>query len=130
MRQYRQLGAYFLPKGATCATISGRKCVAVGTNSTVRIFNDVCTMDSGRSFVKRLNIRELSPTAEQKQKCASTKKKLYLKHAMPPAHTVHLLRFAPYEDVLGVGTAQGFTSILVPGKCVPRRVFECIYCEL
>lgn len=30
--------------------------------------------------------------------------------------TVHGLNFCPYEDVLGVGHGDGFTSLIIPGK--------------
>ena len=38
--------------------------------------------------------------------------------------TVHGLNFCPYEDVLGVGHGDGFTSLIIPGKRVRERERE------
>jgi len=53
------------------------------------------------------------------------------KHSLPNPYIVHKfpgvsppiiadVHFCPYEDVLGIGTSQGFTSILVPGSGDPN----------
>lgn len=34
---------------------------------------------------------------------------------MTPGSAINSLRYAPYEDVLGIGHAKGFSSIIVPG---------------
>lgn len=34
------------------------------------------------------------------------------------AKTINNFKFCPYEDVLGIGTSSGFTSIIVPGKLI------------
>ena len=39
----------------------------------------------------------------------------YLSH-MLPSHSIQSCRFAPFEDVLGIGHSGGFSSILVPGE--------------
>jgi len=38
----------------------------------------------------------------------------YLTH--PCQKAVRCLKFCPYEDVLGAGHGEGFTSLIVPGK--------------
>ena len=38
--------------------------------------------------------------------------------------TVHGLNFCPYEDVLGVGHGDGFTSLIIPGKRARERKRE------
>ena len=32
--------------------------------------------------------------------------------------SIQSVRFCPYEDVLGVGSAGGYESLLIPGMCV------------
>lgn len=39
----------------------------------------------------------------------------YLQHNVPGGAAVAAARFAPYEDVLALGTAAGVSTILVPG---------------
>src|SRR5947207_13467518 len=43
----------------------------------------------------------------------------YMRHEIP-ASSVSSLRFCPYEDILGVGHATGFTSLIIPGAGEPN----------
>ncbi|XP_062556046.1 WD repeat-containing protein 46 [Armigeres subalbatus] len=42
----------------------------------------------------------------------------YLRHKTPS--TISNFRFCPYEDILGIATASGYTSIIVPGSGEPN----------
>ena len=47
---------------------------------------------------------------------------VYMSHTLQwPAQS---LRFCPFEDVLGVGHAQGFSSLLVPGTYLSQSVIS------
>lgn len=49
-----------------------------------------------------------------KDPCVQDVEYPYLTHKVYKSITD--IKFAPYEDVLGIGHAAGFSSILVPGK--------------
>uniref|UniRef100_A0A1B6LD25 BING4 C-terminal domain-containing protein n=1 Tax=Graphocephala atropunctata TaxID=36148 RepID=A0A1B6LD25_9HEMI len=72
---------------------SQRNLIATSSGNIVEIYNDFCTEGER---VKRPYLRQ----------------KLY--------KAVENLQFCPYEDVLGVGTYNGFTSLLVPGSGEPN----------
>ncbi|KAK6747570.1 hypothetical protein RB195_000643 [Necator americanus] len=87
VRMYKQLHAYSLAFGLSHVAVSQRMAVACAIGNTVQIFKD---MHLGICHEPYLAHRLSGPVSD--------------------------LAFVPYEDVLGVGHANGFTSMLVPGS--------------
>ncbi|KAL0893697.1 hypothetical protein ABMA27_013848 [Loxostege sticticalis] len=50
--------------------------------------------------------------------CSQTADRPYLRHRM--GKSINNFKFCPYEDVLGIGTSHGFSSIIVPGSGEPN----------
>lgn len=40
----------------------------------------------------------------------------YMKHRLSSGSQVSNIMFSPYEDVLGVGHSQGYSSLVIPGS--------------
>lgn len=91
VRMFRQLHAYSLPFGVSNVAISQKMNVACAVGNHVQVFRG---MHNG------------------------TCKEPYLVHNC--GGVVTDLRFVPWEDVLGIGHAGGFTSMLVPGAGDPN----------
>uniref|UniRef100_A0A8R1DH35 WD_REPEATS_REGION domain-containing protein n=2 Tax=Caenorhabditis japonica TaxID=281687 RepID=A0A8R1DH35_CAEJA len=91
VRMFRQLHSYSLPFGVSEVTISQKLDVACAIGNNVQVFRG---MTNG------------------------TCKEPYLVHNCG-GHVTDL-RFVPWEDVLGIGHANGFTSMLVPGAGDPN----------
>ncbi|GBP14118.1 WD repeat-containing protein 46 [Eumeta japonica] len=70
---------------------SQKEMLAVGLGNIIEVYNDCCSKPA------------TSP---------------YMRHIM--SKNVNNFKFCPYEDVLGIGTAKGFTSIIVPGSGEPN----------
>ncbi|XP_028168059.1 WD repeat-containing protein 46 [Ostrinia furnacalis] len=70
---------------------SQKDMLAVGLGDVVEIYNNCCTQSVDRP---------------------------YLRHRM--GKTINNFKFCPYEDVLGIGTSHGFSSIIVPGSGEPN----------
>ncbi|KAF3905781.1 hypothetical protein AA313_de0204373 [Arthrobotrys entomopaga] len=87
-RMYKKVHSYTTPAPAKSVHISDRGLLAVGWGSHTVVWKD--------AIRKKAN----SP---------------YLQHHTP-ANAVEDVRFCPFEDVLGVGHAGGFESIIIPGS--------------
>ncbi|CAG9865230.1 unnamed protein product [Phyllotreta striolata] len=77
---------YKLIQAANNLSFSQKKMLAVGMGNVVEVYKDCCL---------------------------TTAKRAYLRHRF--VTPINNFNFCPYEDVLGVGTSKGFTSLLVPG---------------
>ncbi|XP_073944259.1 WD repeat-containing protein 46 [Choristoneura fumiferana] len=72
-------------------TFSQKDMLAVGLEDVVEVYNNCCT---------------------------ETVAKPYMRHRM--SKNICNFKFCPYEDVLGIGTSKGFTSIIIPGSGEPN----------
>lgn len=45
----------------------------------------------------------------------------YMSHTLANG-VLNGFRFCPYEDVLGIGHSEGFSTILIPGACCSTRL--------
>ncbi|XP_030053076.1 WD repeat-containing protein 46 [Microcaecilia unicolor] len=91
VRSYGLLHSYVIPFGASHLSFSQRSLLAAGCGDTVQVYKDV--------HVKPAH-------------------KPYMVHRVQQG--VHGIQFCPYEDVLGIGHGEGFTSMLVPGAGEPN----------
>jgi U3 small nucleolar RNA-associated protein 7 len=92
IRTYKPLHKHITRSPAGCLTFSQRGLLAAGHGSYVNIWKDVY---------------------QEKQKMP------YMKHHLLHS-SVSDLEFCPFEDVLGVGHANGFSSLLIPGAGEPN----------
>uniref|UniRef100_A0A0N5AI28 WD_REPEATS_REGION domain-containing protein n=1 Tax=Syphacia muris TaxID=451379 RepID=A0A0N5AI28_9BILA len=86
VRMYKQLYAYTLPIGLSEVAFSQRHFVACAIGNSVQIFKDAHIGKVEHPYLVN--------------NCSGL---------------VSCLQYCPYEDVLGVGHQNGFTSLLVPG---------------
>ena len=92
LRTYQVLHSYFAHTAADTIDVSQRGIIGVGYGPHVQFWKD------------GLKTKQMSP---------------YLQHTMPGSR-VQDVRFVGYEDVCGIGHANGFTSVLVPGAGEPN----------
>lgn len=91
LRTYRELGVYRLPFPPTEIAFSQMNNIAVACGTNVHVYRDMHIGTTTRPF---------------------------LQYNAPS--TVSHLQFCPYEDVLGVGHAHGYASIVVPSSGDPN----------
>ncbi|XP_028266694.1 WD repeat-containing protein 46 [Parambassis ranga] len=91
IRAFKPLKSYFLPAGASCLSLSQRGLLSAATGDVVQVYKDVWS----------------TPVT-----------KPYMAHRV--RGTAWGLHFCPFEDVLGVGHGDGFTSMLIPGAGEPN----------
>ncbi|XP_020485167.2 WD repeat-containing protein 46 [Labrus bergylta] len=91
IRTFKPLNSYFLPAGSSCLSLSQKGLLSAATGDVVQVYRDVWS---------------------------TTVTKPYMAHRV--RGTVWGLHFCPFEDVLGVGHGDGFTSMLVPGAGEPN----------
>ncbi|KAM6981986.1 WD repeat-containing protein 46 [Tautogolabrus adspersus] len=91
IRMFKPLNSYFLPAGSSCLSLSQKGLLSAATGDIVQVYRDVWS----------------TPVT-----------KPYMAHRV--RGTVWGLHFCPFEDVLGVGHGDGFTSMLVPGAGEPN----------
>ncbi|KAL3064481.1 hypothetical protein OYC64_000695 [Pagothenia borchgrevinki] len=91
IRAFKPLKSYFLPAGASCLSLSQRGLLSAATGDIVQVYRDVWS----------------TPVT-----------KPYMAHRVQ--RTVWGMQFCPFEDVLGVGHGEGFTSMLIPGAGEPN----------
>lgn len=92
LRTYKELHSYYTPTPAQRLTLSDRGLLAVGWGPHATIWKDA------------LRTKQNSP---------------YMNHLLPSSSVVDL-HYCPYEDILGIGHAKGFESIIVPGSGEPN----------
>ncbi|XP_043087965.1 WD repeat-containing protein 46 [Puntigrus tetrazona] len=87
IRAFKPLHSCFQPAGASCLSLSQRGLLSVATGDIVQVYQ---------------NVLGSSPVS-----------KPYMAHRL--RGQIWGLAYCPFEDVLGIGHGEGFTSMIVPG---------------
>ncbi|GMF25968.1 unnamed protein product [Phytophthora fragariaefolia] len=93
LRKYQELNSYYLTAAANTMSVSQRGLVAVGFGPNVHVLKSAFSSGS-----------PIRP---------------YMTYQVPGS-LVSSLSFRPFEDVLGVGHAKGFNSVVIPGSGEPN----------
>ncbi|RLN93885.1 hypothetical protein BBJ28_00012941, partial [Nothophytophthora sp. Chile5] len=93
LRKYQELNEYYLSAAANTMSVSQRGLVALGFGPNVHVIKNVFSTSS-----------PIRP---------------YMTYSVPGSQ-VSSLAFRPFEDVLAVGHAGGFNSVVIPGSGEPN----------
>ncbi|KAG3013235.1 putative U3 small nucleolar RNA-associated protein 7 [Phytophthora cactorum] len=93
LRKYQELNSYYLSAAANTLSVSQRGLVAVGFGPNVHVLKSAFSSGS-----------PIRP---------------YMTYQIPGS-MISSLAFRPFEDVLGVGHAKGFNSVVIPGSGEPN----------
>ena len=105
LRTYKQLKTIKLKAGASSLTFSHKNFIAASLRNEITIFNN--------------DVVNTTNSTDEEVVEIYNDKNVYLKHKLTNVG-VQTLQFCPYEDVLGIGHANGISSILVPGSGEPN----------
>lgn len=100
IRMFKELHSHHLKQPAHTISISDRNVTAVGWGANVSIY--------------RPDLFTLSPDSDVRVPAP------YMNWTTDASAPLSRVRFCPFEDVLGVSHAAGFSSILVPGSGEPN----------
>ncbi|KAK9477142.1 WD40-repeat-containing domain protein [Lipomyces japonicus] len=87
VRTYKEVHSYYTPTPATSLDISDRGLLGVGWGPHVTVWKDAFKTKQKSPYMTHLN----------------------------PGSTINDIRFCPFDDLLGLGHDEGFTSLIVPG---------------
>ena len=100
IRTFKRLnGGYFLRQPGASLAISDRDCVAVGWGTHTSVWRGLFSHSHADTTITESHPKVRSP---------------YMSWGGEGSR-IERLRYCPYEDVLGIGHSDGFTSIIVPG---------------
>lgn len=128
LRTYRQLQSYYTTSPATSLDISQRGLLACGFSSHIQVWKDwnqagaLDSFEEDPDYVSEIRNSSSTQIIHQAAAKACKAKSPYMRHSVPGSQITHGsgVRFRPYEDVLGVGHANGFSSMVVPGAGEPN----------
>ncbi|GJP41152.1 hypothetical protein CLOM_g832 [Closterium sp. NIES-68] len=117
VRKMREVHSYISPTPARTIALSQCEMLAVGFGSAVEVWKEALTSKQHSPYLK---LRIQSSGANRNTRSGGGGGAAATFAGATAAAAVERLAFCPYEDVLGAGHAEGFTSLLVPGAGEPN----------